>query len=237
MITIRHNIFETNSSATHALAYTGGVIPACVDDIELRNPNDLPELTEDGYLDIELSVYWDCSDEVYDLDLSDIKYILEYLASHAVFSSRASFYSRKNTEYKDTFEENHVAFLHDIQEAYNLLGKTPPKDVRPYFYTTKHEKFYITKENKDSYFNGYSDSCYCSLDEHNKYIQDEIKKDPTKANWPICNTYIGLVANDLISGSYVDAAEYFHLEHSNYDFYLDAIEVITHKVTLTFYHT
>ena len=51
MRSVRLNVFETNSSATHAVSISGQY--ATVEDIPNRDPNTLPALDEDGNLVID----------------------------------------------------------------------------------------------------------------------------------------------------------------------------------------
>lgn len=237
MRSVRLNVFETNSSATHAVSISGQY--ATVEDIPNRDPSTLPALDEDGNLVIELTTYWDSGDSVYDLDLNDPGMIIEYLAAQVVFSDKETIYSRKNHETRETYDENIVNFLNVIQEAYRKLGLEEPKGFKTFFRTDKGEKFFITPENHDDFYPGYDDnSWYDSYEDFCESIKEDRDKHPERENWPIAKYRIGVATNDLISSSFANACDHFYAESNHIsDLSLTAVDIIVKDVTLYFYHT
>ena len=65
MFTIRHNVFETNSSSEHALKVNRDVP---------RKKEDFPLLNDQGILELEATRYWESG-----VSVSSIRDIMEYI--------------------------------------------------------------------------------------------------------------------------------------------------------------
>lgn len=248
MKTVRHGVFETNSSTTHCITFSKDY--KNVDDIPLRNPAELPILNEDGNLEVELNVYWDIDvRDSGDLDLNSVDTIIKYLAAHAVFSSREILWSRHNHEIRNNFDKNHKDFLNDIQQAYKVLNQTPPKDIKIYTLDVDDNKIYITKDNLYKWFIPYNDNWYSSKKDWIDKVNNTIKKNPEAADWPHLKYNIGVCGNDLSSHSYEEATNYYDNSLTMYDWEsrstpendgnteLDTVAILTRQVALSFYHT
>ena len=246
MRTIRKRVFETNSSTTHCISFSKDYKK--ITDIPLRDKSEFPALDANGNLEIELNIYWDNDVVQTDMDFSSAEVFIKYLAAQAVFSSLECLYGgRKNTEYKNHYDKNHVDFLKDLQNAYLKIGLTPPNDVRPYFLDINDNKIYFNKDNVYNWFDTYDNSWYDSKKDYDRNIAKRIKKNPDAANWPYAKNKMGVCGNDLSHNSYEDATHYFESnfsywnddenEESNNDFDFTTVDVLTRKVTLGFYHS
>lgn len=243
MKTIRKNVFETNSSTTHCISFSKEY--KNITEIPMRDKSEFPALNADGDLEIELDTFWDSDVRENDWDFSSVEVFIKYLCAQAVFSYQESIYGcRKNTEYVDNFEKNHVAFLKDLKEAYIAVGLTPPNDFKPYFIDVNDNKVYVNKDNNDKWFNTFENSWYSDKREYNRYINNTKKKHPDAVNWPYTKYRIGVCGNDLSHYSYESATKYYESNVSFYDstdedseMEFNTVDVLTRKVTLGFYHT
>ena len=245
MKTIRTSVFETNSSTTHCITIADRY--KHIEDVPMRSKSEFPKLNESGELEIELNLFWDMDvRENDDVDFESVSLIMQYLTAHAVFSSQDTKWSRKNHEVVCTFEPNMKNLLKDIQDAYTTVGLEAPVAVRPYFLDVNDKKIYITKDNLYHWFDppeSYWDGESAWLKAKNK----KIKSNPDAANWPQCKHYIGMCGNDLLSHSYENATNYYE-DYSNVrdwednsdtgrDKEITTHEILTRKVSLSFYHT
>ena len=251
MRTIRTSVFETNSSTTHCVTFSSQYKK--VDEIPMRDKSEFPLPDKNGVLEIEIDCYWD-NDITEDsrFDMENVTTFIKYLAGHAVFSSTKRIWnSRKNTEYENNFDENKELFLKDLQEAYTIMGLTPPKDVKYFFLDVNDNKHYITKENLYHWFEPFEGSWYEKKSDWKKYIARQIKENPDAANWPYTKYRIGMTGNDLCGSSYKDVTDYYECT-SNLNRYwtssgneegdfeekeLTTVEILTRKIGLDFYHT
>lgn len=124
MRTIRHNVFETNSSSEHCIAFNP----------MLRTPDEFPKLTPDGILEIEVKHNWECGEP--GTDTSSLEAIIEYLCVLAIHCS----------PYPDTEKVGNTVskkqFLDEIKYAYEKMGLPQPTDFYAYFLDTdgnRHE--------------------------------------------------------------------------------------------------
>ena len=53
MLTIRNQVFETNSSSEHCISFSQ----------EYRTADEFPKLNKDGILEVEIKHYWTCGAE------------------------------------------------------------------------------------------------------------------------------------------------------------------------------
>lgn len=245
MRTIRHGVFETNSSTTHCATYTKTY--KHIADIPLRDKKEFPKLNADGTLDVELFVYWNMKvRERDDIDLSSVKTIIEYLTAHAVFSCCETLWSRKNNEVIYHYNDNHANFLKDIQKAYQTVGLKAPIDVRPYFLDICDNKIYITEYNINKWFSPFEEyPWFDKKSEWDKYVKKTLKNNPDAANWPYAKHYIGMRVNDLCSSSYESATKYYEdmangwyeNDNESKEDNITTNDMLTRQMSLSFYHT
>lgn len=247
MKTIRHGVFETNSSTTHCATYTKTY--KHIADIPLRDKSEFPALNPDGTLDVELDIYWDMEvRERDDVDLSTVGTIIKYLAAHAVFSSCETLWSRKNREIVYHYNDNHARLLEDLQKAYKTIGLPAPTDVRPYFLDINDNKIYITQDNINKWFYPYEEyPWFDKKKDWEKAIQKTIKGNPEAVNWPYAKHYIGMCGNDLCTSSYERATDYYtdmthgydcdDEEDENKSDNITTNDMLTRQISLSFYHT
>lgn len=154
MKTIRTSVFETNSSSEHCLTLS----------TEPRQKEEFPALTDDGVLELEVTRFWECSDEC---DTEILRDIMEYIAVLA-----------------DACNDTESG-LRMIQRAYEEAGLAAPKSIYLYVvdelgkrikYTDEYisaDRYYDHNENKDKY----EVTIYVDFDEEeNKRCADVLKK-------------------------------------------------------------
>lgn len=243
MRTIRESVFETNSSTTHCVTISKQF--KTVKDVPFRSPSEFPKLNANKELEVEMNIYWDMDVLDKSIDLSSVDTIIKYITAHAVYSSEETLYSRKNHEVINHFDENHENLLHDIQEAYEIIGLEAPVDIKPYFLDENDNKIYITKDNVYHWHTPYSeDSWYNNKKEWKIALNKKIKTIPGSATWPITKYNIGMCGNDLCGYTYNEATYHFENMSNGFDWDRDeknedltTIDMLTKQVTLSFYHT
>lgn len=114
METHRYGSFETNSSSEHTMTYNK----------EARTADELPALTADGNLDLEVTRFWHCGGPGCCTD--NLRDIIEYLMMTAFNAGRIN-----DADY--SYAESVAAFKNQIKELYMYLGATPPNDITAYF--------------------------------------------------------------------------------------------------------
>ncbi len=119
MRTIRYNVFETNSSSEHCVTVSD----------ELRTADEFPKLTDDGVLEIEAKINWECGQPGTVTD--NVRDILDYLCMLAYCVHPWDVPSQTTKQLRDA-AFNHV--LYEAQCAYQNVGLEPPKSIY-YYYT------------------------------------------------------------------------------------------------------
>ena len=251
MKTIRRKVFETNSSTTHCVTFTKRY--ANLFAVPLRDVSEFPKLNTNNELEIELDVFW-VMDVIgnSNFDFSKVEAIIKYLCAQAVFSSQETLFSRRNNEIINHFDDNHKAFLKDLQVAYSIMGLTVPVDVKPYVLDINDNKIYVTKDNLNKWFYPFEEQTwYSSKKEWKKSIEKKIEVKPEAKNWPYLKHYIGVCGNDLSCSSYKRATSYYTDFTDGYDRWEDnynnkvddsfenitTLDVLTRQMNLSFYHT
>ena len=102
METFRYGSFETNSSSEHTMTY-------CSDP---RTADELPELAENGNLEIEIKHFWHCGGE--GCETSDLRDIIEYLYMLAANAGTVDIYP-------GTPEESFAAYEDQIRSLYKFF--------------------------------------------------------------------------------------------------------------------
>lgn len=198
MKTIRKNVFETNSSSTHAFT--------CSND--LRDMTEYPLPDENGVLRVNLTRFWTSDDYVNGdtCDSDDIKDIIEYICSHAVFSSVV--WDSRTGKY----EPHYDFFAKNICYCNRLF-----RDLYKFLKLPKIKSLYIYTECEDGSELEITDSVIHTLytrqpfndDLWNKEYFDKVH-DKSK---PALRRYIGLTPNDLSNTTMLSALQYM-----NYDY-------------------
>ncbi len=111
MRTIRKSVFETNSSSMHCITVCNEDLGADGKPVK-RTTDEYPVPNEDGVLEIEVTRYWECSDQCVTSNLRDI---IEYICVLA-----------------DGSDGDHKGALELLQDQYEVTGLTPPKDFYLY---------------------------------------------------------------------------------------------------------
>lgn len=248
MKTIRHKVFETNSSTTHCITFENEKKVKSKSDIPRRDPKEFPELNENGELEVEMNIYWD--DDVRNNELIDLHSadgVIKYITAHAVFSNIKTMYGRRNPETKDNFDANHIALLNDIQKAYKIMGLKPPVDVKPYTLDVNDKKIFITKDTNNKWILPVDTRWGENKKDWEKRLKKRIKENPEVAKYPHLKYNIGMCGNDLCGSSYESCLAHFSLEYivtdwdysgdSDGDMNIDTVDVLTHDIGLSFYHT
>lgn len=119
MRTIRQHVFETNSSSEHCVSVSN----------ELRTADEFPKLTDDGVLEIEARIKWECGQPGTNTD--SVRDILDYFCMLAY-----NLYQWDARE--ETVKKLHKEAFNDVleaaQRAYENVGLEPPKAIF-YYYT------------------------------------------------------------------------------------------------------
>ena len=182
MKTIRRKVFETNSSTTHCVTFTKRY--ANLFAVPLRDVSEFPALNANNELEIELDVFWDM-DVIYNpnFDFSKVDAVIKYLCAQAVFSSQETLFSRRNHEIRSHFDDNHKAFLKDLQDAYTIMGLTAPVDVKPYVLDINDNKIYVTKDNLYKWFYPFDEQTwYSTKKDWKESIKKQIEINPEAKN-------------------------------------------------------
>lgn len=251
MKTIRRKVFETNSSTTHCVTFTKKYENLYA--VPLRDVSEFPALNANNELEIELDVFWDM--DVIDnpnLDFTKVGAIIKYLCAQSVFSSQETLFSRRNHEIRNHFDDNHKAFLKDLQDAYSIMGLTVPIDVKPYVLDINDNKIYVTKDNLFKWFCPFDEQTwYSTKKDWKESIKKQIEVNPEAKNWPYLKHYIGVCGNDLCCNSYDNATSYYTDFTNGYECWEDnnnnkvddsfenitTVDVLTRQINLSFYHT
>lgn len=224
MRTIRHNVFETNSSSEHCISFSK----------EYRIADEFPKLNKDCILEVEIKHYWTCGAEGTVTD--NVSDIIEYLCALAVNCA---------TKYPESMNQ----VLNDIKYAYANVGLEHPKGLDiyvvddynrkiPYYWLVNQEIDYVVMDNE-----GYYECNFPSL--HNFFDTMDEKEFETFCRLHAGFMYekvtkisrqIGLACN-LIFDDYKSSIKDIHPYEHYDDLSYDAQDLLLHKSTLSFYHT
>ena len=230
METFRYGSFETNSSSEHTMTY-------CSDP---RTADELPELAENGNLEIEIKHFWHCGGE--GCETSDLRDIIEYLYMLAANAGTVDIYP-------GTPEESFAAYEDQIRSLYEFFGKEPPKHVTAYFLDVndqRHEyrnngslyEFPVfvngLKENEgyEIFMDGHD--YFESPEDFHKEFYPNHKGALDKGVW--AKHCIG-IACGLSWCPYTHSANYFYDCYDENDDNRTAWDLLTTKSTLEFIHT
>jgi hypothetical protein len=116
MRTIRQQVFETNSSSEHCIAFVDAK----------RKPEEFPVVPDNGVLEIEVKHFWECGGTgVITNKVVDIIEYLYCIAMGCVACNRP---------------ESMEQFLTDLKNAYQAYGLIPPTSVYGYFLDDKDNR-------------------------------------------------------------------------------------------------
>ena len=233
METFRYGSFETNSSSEHTMTY-------CSDP---RTADELPELAENGNLEIEIKHFWHCGGEGCTTD--DLRDIIEYLFMVAANADKTDI-SR---------EESFEKFEDEIRGLYEYFGKEPPKHVTGYFLDVndnRHEYKNSSSTHKLPVFvNGLKVVAGCPdetgreviIGEEYEFLGDaEFQKDFYPAHKDVLDQGVWAkhsigIACGLCWSSYPYAASRFYDCYKSNDEECTAWDLLTTKSMLHFIHT
>ena len=223
MRTIRQQVFETNSSSEHCIAFVDAK----------RKPDEFPVVRSDGVLEIEVKHYWECG--AVDTITNKVVDIIEYLYCVAMSCSVDR-------------PASMGLFLDDLRRAYETYGLVPPTDVHGYVVDdkgTRHKYNDIVHDSVDymmpysptfieCYFNsllGYKGMGKAEFEEfyrlHKGYVDEKVIKFPRR---------IGIDPN-IIWEDYHHSTEQITELNSQDDKSYTALDLLITPSTLYFYRT
>lgn len=121
MRTVRHSVFETNSSSMHSLTYSE----------TRRDPGEFPRPNDDGILEVELKTYWECSGECV---TDEVSRIIEYMCAQSIYSGGHE-------------TKSHGQCLSLLQEVYAEFGLPEITDFICYVIDMHGVRHQVTGEN------------------------------------------------------------------------------------------
>ena len=222
MITVRMNVFETNSSSMHAFSYPKGTEPA------LRDKSEFPLPDENGVLEIELDTYWRSGNPKCTTD--NVERIIQYLAAQTIWSALS----------KEIMEQNRKAFLTVLNTVYTEFGLPEIKDYRCYALTVDGDRVIIDGNEPQDYCHCACDPDDMSKEEYNEMI-NLFRDNTAYPDCPMLAHHIGVSANCLTEHSFIEAMKYLGPEDWRDDLYDKGhdmpLDLLRKHITLTFWHS
>lgn len=237
MITIRMNVFETNSSSEHAFTYPEGT------ELTLRDKSKFPLPDENGLLEIELDTFWQSHNPKCTTD--KVERIIQYLAAQTICSARID--RKVDEQGKVTYEQNkeilaqnRKVFLTMLNTVYTEFGLPEIKDYRCYALTVDGDKVIIDGTEHQDYRHCAYDPDDMSKAEYDGMIK-RFHDDTDYPDCPMLAHHIGVSANCLTDDSFIEAMAYFGPEDWRGDLYDKEhdmpLDLLRKHIKLTFWHS